>query len=110
MTIEELWAKVPPVIGCKQCGDCCGHVPFSVPEINRVFPYWPDEGPEDCRFLVNGKCSVYEDRPLICRLFGACSDMPCAHGARAERQLSDEEVKKLFVEYEGFLKDGEVWA
>jgi hypothetical protein len=28
----------------------------------------------DCKQLCNGKCGVYENRPFICRLFGASPD------------------------------------
>lgn len=27
----------------------------------------------NCIFLENGKCSIYEDRPHICRMYGVCS-------------------------------------
>lgn len=39
-----------------------------------------DDGPTDCPALVADRCSVYEDRPLICRLWGAVESMPCPHG------------------------------
>ena len=34
----------------------------------------------DCPALVDGRCSVYEHRPLICRLWGAVESLPCPHG------------------------------
>jgi Fe-S-cluster containining protein len=41
------------------------------------------ERTQDCPALVDGRCSVYEDRPLICRLWGAVESMPCVHGCEA---------------------------
>lgn len=33
-----------------------------------------------CPKLVDGRCSVYEDRPTVCRLWGATEAMPCRWG------------------------------
>lgn len=32
-----------------------------------------------CSYLTSKGCAIYEIRPLICRLFGACKEMPCIH-------------------------------
>lgn len=52
----------------------------------------PDEW--KCSLLVNGKCSIYPIRPLICRLFGMVKKMACPFGCVPERWLTDEEAKK----------------
>lgn len=28
----------------------------------------------------DGRCGIYEHRPMICRLFGAVQDLQCGHG------------------------------
>lgn len=64
---------------CKCCGECCSNfLPLSVKEkkqlqeivrkrkikVNRILEY------SVCPFLTNeNKCSIYEDRPLICKSF-----------------------------------------
>ncbi len=43
-------------------------------------PYLTAEGETGC-------CSVYEARPMICRLWGVVAEMPCPHGCEVERGL-----------------------
>lgn len=38
-----------------------------------------------------GRCSVYEHRPMICRLWGLVEDMPCHYGCKPERYLTRAE-------------------
>jgi hypothetical protein len=53
-------------------------------------------GPKVCRALSkDGRCKVYEDRPLICRAWGAIEPAPCPFGCKVDRLLSDEEYKAL---------------
>lgn len=30
-----------------------------------------------CGYLRSGKCSIYEDRPVVCRAYGQVPEMPC---------------------------------
>lgn len=48
-----------------------------------------------CPALVDGACAVYEDRPTICRLWGATQSMPCPHGCTPEGALTREESHEL---------------
>lgn len=60
-------------------------------EINKT-------GPKKCRALKkDGKCGVYEDRPLICRATGVIDAAPCGFGCVPEdgHYLTDEEYKGL---------------
>jgi hypothetical protein len=107
MTLEEIRARIPLVAGCIQCGDCCGHVPASLEEFGRI-KLWAEEK-QDCRFLENGKCTIYDERPIMCRLFGLHEELRCPHGARGDRDLMIEEIKLLFAEYDKLLDEGEVW-
>ena len=44
-----------------------------------------------CPALTNdGRWSVYEDRPSICRLWGAQQAMPCRHGCQPDAGLLDD--------------------
>jgi hypothetical protein len=45
-----------------------------------------------CPLLVLRRCSAYEDRPLICRIFGVAEGLPCPHGCVPTRKLTDQEV------------------
>lgn len=50
-----------------------------------------------CKMLDGcGSCSIYQLRPLICRLFGLVKKMECPFGCVPERWLSDAEAKLFF--------------
>lgn len=93
--------------GCDGCGDrCVADVPMTVAEYARIkealaamdpherkrvleqqktvpWPGAPEFHYQACQFrdLENGRCSVYEARPLVCRLFGHVGWLPCPIGA-----------------------------
>jgi hypothetical protein len=46
-----------------------------------------------CNQLVEGRCAIYDDRPLVCRLWGAIPTMRCPFGC--EPPLTDEEGRAL---------------
>lgn len=47
---------------CDKCGECCRHLDLSpiYAELNR--------GDGICRYLVGNLCSIYAERPLICKV------------------------------------------
>ena len=47
---------------CDKCGMCCKNVGGS-----SVYKEL-DDGTGKCRYLVKNICSIYEDRPLLCRV------------------------------------------
>ena len=58
---------------CTGCGCCCRVIDWADKIIVRedtthtyYFPYTHKEGV--CEMLIDNKCSVYETRPLICRI------------------------------------------
>jgi Fe-S-cluster containining protein len=56
---------------CKKCGKCCKkNVVISFVEAQFLEDkQWVNNG-GGCPFLSRKGCSVYEDRPILCRLFG----------------------------------------
>ena len=81
---------------CEECTDCCSDmVPFTMEEINKFTELRPDlaynkeleyvmdgtsaylRNDGKCAFLVDGRCAVYEDRPDICRAYGASPLAQC---------------------------------
>ena len=62
---------------CTKCEECCSNLlPLSLPEIERIRAYIAEhkismqEHAPDCPFLSTEKrCTVYEVRPLICRIY-----------------------------------------
>lgn len=121
--LAELYDQVP-TIRCKgSCHDACCFIDASVRERDVVErasgerlethdalapggagPQFDRDGRPLARFrcsmLTNdGRCSVYEDRPMVCRLFGTVkTNMECHHGCRPERMLSSLDAIRLLLD------------
>ena len=47
---------------CDKCGECCKH-------LNKSLLYKElDRGDGSCKYLDGNLCSIYEKRPLLCRV------------------------------------------
>jgi hypothetical protein len=57
-----------------------------ISETSKTIPTVDENGV--CSLLVNGKCSVYEVRPAICRLWGIAEEMMCPWGCIPTKFLS----------------------
>lgn len=110
--LEAHYAKVPE-IGCKGlCADACGPIDGGPRELVRMaragvrlpprevairkMASTPDN--YECPALVNGRCSTYAARPMVCRVWGASEDLPCPYGCRptgGERLLTSAETLAL---------------
>lgn len=92
--LKAVWAEIPDV-GCKgHCIESCGPIGASPLELRilaargvLIRDYWDSltdfamtGTAQTCPALVNGRCSVYEVRPTVCRLWGAVDAMPCEWG------------------------------
>lgn len=85
------------------CHDCCGPVTTSSEEMSRLpvkSDAEHDAALDDLRCVHLGPkgCEVYEERPLICRLFGTTSNIPCPNGCAPEI-MTDSETEKQVHEY-----------
>jgi Fe-S-cluster containining protein len=100
------YAAVPKV-NCKgKCIRACGPIE-ATPRERLVFERatgkpFPDpltvlkSKHAECPYLdAMGRCEVYRDRPMICRLYGAVQGMRCPFGCVPERWLSDTEASEL---------------
>lgn len=85
------------------CSKACGPIAMSGAESRRIIQLhgsMPESSPESltCSKLVEGRCSIYADRPLLCRIFGASRGLRCPYGCTPDGPLvSDREARKLFV-------------
>ncbi len=94
-----------PTIGCKGlCAHSCG--PVAVAAIERRVIEERSGLPLDingegaaegmlCNHLARGRCTVYSDRPLLCRLWGVAEGMECPHGCKVSRVLDRYESAEL---------------
>lgn len=84
-----------PAMKCDEgCGDCCGIVMCSSAEAKTIVNVINARGIKPvrqgskCPLYIDGKCSVYEVRPTVCKLFGHVEKMPCSRGYNTN--VSDE--------------------
>ena len=81
------------------CGDCCGVVPVTVQEYDRVVAYANLHGivpltqGVTCPFFQEGTCKVYPVRPRMCQMFGHTAKLKCSRGYNTN-VLSDREVQR----------------
>jgi Fe-S-cluster containining protein len=85
--------RIPSFECIPGCHDCCGPVTASSEEMARL-PLKSDQERDaaladlSCPHLGAGGCEVYEERPLICRLFGTTPSLVCPHGRRPEEMIA----------------------
>lgn len=102
--LAEVYAEVPPIECRGLCHDSCGSLGTSAAERAVI----RDRGvelpplavfPAGCPALtILKRCSVYDVRPLICRLWGVAEGMPCTYGCRpAGGLLPDSEAYRLLA-------------
>jgi Fe-S-cluster containining protein len=103
-TLDDLLKGVP-TFTCKEgCSDCCGIVPMTrlewkrIQERTGITKQYDENG--NCNLLKDGKCSVYDIRPAICRIFGASTEprLQCPHGCKSERLLTAKETDGLIMQ------------
>jgi Fe-S-cluster containining protein len=89
----EFFRKRIPSFTCKPgCHDCCGPVTASSEEMSRL-PVKSDAEHEtalanlSCPHLGKNGCEVYDERPLICRLFGTTPRLACPEGKGPEKNV-----------------------
>lgn len=96
--LADLYGSLPTVECRKLCQASCRDMPVVVAERDRLsLPLVMDECP---KLTADGACSVYDDRPLMCRLWGVVENMRCPHGCEPSRVLSLAEAREFLVEAE----------
>lgn len=81
--------RIPTFECIPGCHDCCGPVTTSPEEMARLPRKTKSEQDAalaelNCVHLGSNGCQVYTERPLICRLFGTTTALPCPHGRHPE--------------------------
>ena len=120
-SLEDVYRKIPQVECKGLCIDSCGPITMSKAEDDRLRECGVEIPPiaeavakiergQDyfCPALKDGRCSVYEQRPTICRLWGATESMRCPHGctpANALTQTQSHELLRLSEQVGGGMVD-----
>lgn len=106
-----------PSFACKPgCTACCGPVPFMGEEWDKVVARLPPDaevqgakagylptapGTKHCAFRTATGCSIYDDRPFMCRLFGTADtpSLTCMHGCQPKRRMTEDKAGKMTTRY-----------
>lgn len=100
MSLESIYARVPKVACRGKCAQSCGPIDITRKEHLAICKIREITKPTnlDCPLLESGRCTVYDVRPLICRLWGVAEGMLCPYGCEVERVLSKVEAYALLAE------------
>jgi Fe-S-cluster containining protein len=116
MNLNKIYKKIPSLKCPPGCSACCGPVPLCSKEASVLKDLVKDnpdksllEGlnsfmtPTDpdlnCKFSSAKGCTVYENRPLMCRLFGTVESLKCPLGCAPSRYLTRAEENDLMTFY-----------
>lgn len=129
-SIDELYAGLPP-LECKGlCADSCTVIDASELERRRLRERGIELGPPSDRWTLErlkgliaagrtprcpalsplGTCSVYEIRPLICRVFGMVLDprtgegMMCEHGCIPDGTITPAQLFRAILQLDELSK------
>ena len=108
--LRALYAEVPDVRCQGLCtSECVARIEVSDTEHARLAVRREDATilfsmryppREPCALLTeDGSCSVYNLRPMVCRLWGAVESLACPHGCRPESGdlLTDRQAMELLI-------------
>jgi uncharacterized protein len=114
--LNKIYAKVPS-FDCKHCHQCSSPIMWFKPEEINIkeflklhhLPYLTLSDEEfrlnrmKCPYLENDRCSIYPVRPLVCRLQGTISNLPCPYNSNF--LLSEDQYKKIIKELDALTQD-----
>lgn len=113
--LQRLYSRLPRINCKKKCHESCGPIVMSEVEMDLIserLGYNPfgdaqiqeinkkaKEGKTKnecltCPLLDNSKmCTIYDIRPMICRIFGLVKKLRCPHGCVPAKWLNDRQAK-----------------
>lgn len=108
-TLKELYDSIPKFACTPGCNLCCGPTPCNAIEQQAlnihqaVTPINPLNN--TCLFSTPNGCSKYNDRPLMCRLYGTVKMLQCPKNNKPKEFLTPKQEKKLMQNYRLLSKD-----
>jgi Fe-S-cluster containining protein len=106
-SLTEIYAALPKVACKRMCQPSCGVVipAACLPEEQRklsILPIIKTVGDDfTCGALLYGSCSIYSNRPLVCRLYGCVEAMRCPWGCEPEFWVTDKQVEDILRFHNG---------
>ena len=94
--LKNIYEKIP-ASRCKEgCFECCKNmIQFTNAEEAAMGGY---EYNGICSHLINGKCTVHDARPFVCRIFGTSEILRCEN-CIPDKFLSKKETLDIVKEY-----------
>lgn len=107
--LATVYARIPAIACQGKCQKSCGPIAMARAEweaLGRPRPaevgeivFLPGKDNLTCHLLTkDGRCGQYENRPLICRLWGVTDGMRCPWGCTPERVVSKKEARAMLME------------
>lgn len=103
--LRRIYRRIPKIECRGLCQEACGPIMLTEIERDRMEAAagrklgMIDLETITCPMLDDeGRCEVYAQRPLICRLWGVTEEMECPHGCEPERYLTPAEADELIDE------------
>ena len=107
--IWKLWDMMPEVSGCQACGECCNEgVTITKAEISIIKGFCQRLGisigmsPDGrtCPALgEDGRCQIYEVRPVGCRLYGQVQWLECGRTTPPKWEPGVAKALKAYMAY-----------
>lgn len=105
-TIKYIKKQIP-TFKCKpSCTDCCGVIVMSRWEWDLIEDKRTASG-LTCPYASEKGCEIYEQRPILCRLYGVVKKMQCPHGC-SNKILSAKKEAEIIEKYNQILAIGSV--
>ena len=114
MDVEEvkrrlfrIYSRIPKLRCKENCGKCCGVHHWFYAEWLVITDWLKKHGRTElfaksifdpCPYLdERRRCTIYEVRPTICRLYGVVETLRCPY-VKPERYLTEEEARQILNE------------
>ena len=100
--LRDLRERIPSFTCVAGCHDCCGPVTASTEEM-ALLPVKSDAVHDaalaelSCPHLGEHGCTVYGERPLICRLFGTTPRLACPRGRHPEHMIDVKTEREIHL-------------
>lgn len=114
--LNRIYAQIPS-FECKHCQQCSNPIMWCKPEEINIKDYvkkhnisymaWTDEEFKHhhmkCPYLTDNKCIIYPVRPLVCRLQGVISDLPCPYNKKT--LMTEQQFRNIMKEITDLNRD-----
>lgn len=105
-SVDQIYASIPDV-GCTgRCFECCSFIGTWEAEKRRLRSKGislPQIHEAPCHHLDwKNQCGIYENRPLICRLYGVIPQLQCPFGCKV--LWTEEQGQAVMLEIDGVVR------